>query len=115
MNQSDRIESLKSLLKERIMVLDGAMGTAIQAKNLGPEDFGGVRFREREIRGSSAARCFTFPPVSAVFKRDRVDFMVMPCMNFGSRREPAEMSWSRVLFLVGAFLSGMIGPSFMIS
>ena len=26
------------------MVLDGAMGTAIQAKNLGPEDFGGVEY-----------------------------------------------------------------------
>ena len=44
MNQSDRIESLKSLLKERILVLDGAMGTAIQDKNLGPEDFGGVEY-----------------------------------------------------------------------
>ena len=44
MNQSNRIETLKSLLKERILVLDGAMGTAIQVKNLGPEDFGGVDY-----------------------------------------------------------------------
>ncbi|MDA0733135.1 MAG: methionine synthase, partial [Chloroflexi bacterium] len=44
MNQTDRIEALKSLLKERVLVLDGAMGTAIQTRNLGPEDFGGPQY-----------------------------------------------------------------------
>jgi 5-methyltetrahydrofolate--homocysteine methyltransferase len=33
---------LKELLTERILVLDGAMGTAIQARNLNAEDFGGA-------------------------------------------------------------------------
>jgi 5-methyltetrahydrofolate--homocysteine methyltransferase len=32
---------LEELLRERILVLDGAMGTAIQARDLGPDDFGG--------------------------------------------------------------------------
>jgi 5-methyltetrahydrofolate--homocysteine methyltransferase len=32
---------LKELLRERILVLDGAMGTMIQQKNLSAEDFGG--------------------------------------------------------------------------
>jgi 5-methyltetrahydrofolate--homocysteine methyltransferase len=36
-----RGEQLKRLLKERILVLDGAMGTAIQACDLSAEDFGG--------------------------------------------------------------------------
>lgn len=44
MNQTDRIEALKSLLKERVLVLDGAMGTAIQTRNLGPDDFGGPQY-----------------------------------------------------------------------
>lgn len=37
-------ELLKKCLFERILVLDGAMGTAIQALGLGPEDFGGAAF-----------------------------------------------------------------------
>ncbi len=44
MNENDRIDSLKSLLQRRILVLDGAMGTSIQALELGPEDFGGVDY-----------------------------------------------------------------------
>jgi 5-methyltetrahydrofolate--homocysteine methyltransferase len=38
----DRIKHLKELLAERILVLDGAMGTAIQARQLTADDFGGV-------------------------------------------------------------------------
>ena len=44
MTASDRVTQLKSLLQERIIVLDGAMGTAIQGRNLGPADFGGAEF-----------------------------------------------------------------------
>ena len=36
-----RSELLKTALKERVLVLDGAMGTAIQNKNLTAKDFGG--------------------------------------------------------------------------
>jgi len=39
---SDRTTELRSLLAERILVLDGAMGTMLQEKGLGPEDFGGA-------------------------------------------------------------------------
>lgn len=39
-----RIERLKALLSERILLLDGAMGTAIQALGLSAEDFGGEAF-----------------------------------------------------------------------
>ncbi|MEW6055005.1 MAG: methionine synthase [Bdellovibrionota bacterium] len=37
-----RAKALVTVLAERILVLDGAMGTAIQDKNLQPEDFGGA-------------------------------------------------------------------------
>ncbi|WP_274650666.1 methionine synthase [Paenibacillus humicola] len=33
--------TLQELMKERILILDGAMGTMIQRENLGPDDFGG--------------------------------------------------------------------------
>ena len=36
--------TLKSLLRERILITDGAMGTQIQARELGPEDFGGAEY-----------------------------------------------------------------------
>jgi 5-methyltetrahydrofolate--homocysteine methyltransferase len=44
MNHADRIDALKSLLKERVLVIDGAMGTSIQDKDLSPEDFGGPEY-----------------------------------------------------------------------
>ena len=46
MNATERIDILKSLLQPggRILVVDGAMGTAIQGKGLGPEDFGGLEY-----------------------------------------------------------------------
>ncbi|RPI23335.1 MAG: methionine synthase, partial [Acidobacteria bacterium] len=40
--QQSRTELLKQLLNERILVLDGAMGTMIQARQPAAEDFGGT-------------------------------------------------------------------------
>ncbi|MGH7949074.1 MAG: homocysteine S-methyltransferase family protein, partial [Candidatus Binataceae bacterium] len=55
-----RIKLLRELLQERIVVLDGAFGTSVQAMNLSAEDFGGqelegcnenvVRTRPERIR-----------------------------------------------------------------
>ena len=39
--RTDRIKLLKEVLAERIVVLDGAFGTSIQAMNLSADDFGG--------------------------------------------------------------------------
>ena len=46
MNTTERIGILKSLLlpEGRILVVDGAMGTAIQGRDLGPDDFGGPEY-----------------------------------------------------------------------
>jgi 5-methyltetrahydrofolate--homocysteine methyltransferase len=38
---TERTELLKELLSERVLVLDGAMGTAIQSRHLTADDFGG--------------------------------------------------------------------------
>ena len=37
-----RVQNLKQALKDRVLVLDGAMGTAIQDKNLIADDFNAV-------------------------------------------------------------------------
>ena len=44
MSTNTRINELKSALAQRLLVMDGAMGTAIQNKDLGPEDFGGEEY-----------------------------------------------------------------------
>ena len=44
MDSIERISALKSALRERILVIDGAMGTAIQSFDLGPDDFGGLEY-----------------------------------------------------------------------
>ena len=37
----ERAEALSECARDRILVLDGAMGTSLQAAGLGPADFGG--------------------------------------------------------------------------
>src|SRR2546429_9935374 len=42
----DRTEELTALLRERILVLDGAMGTMVQTYDLEERDYRGERFRD---------------------------------------------------------------------
>jgi 5-methyltetrahydrofolate--homocysteine methyltransferase len=56
--QGDKTRLLKDLLAERILVLDGAMGTAIQARNLTAEDFGGAH-----LEGCNESLVLTRPDV----------------------------------------------------
>lgn len=44
MDSTDRIVALKSSLAQRILVIDGAMGTSIQDCDLGADDFGGPQY-----------------------------------------------------------------------
>jgi 5-methyltetrahydrofolate--homocysteine methyltransferase len=44
MVRSQRVKKLIQRLNERVLVLDGAMGTAIQEKNLTEADFGGAAY-----------------------------------------------------------------------
>ncbi|SEK42133.1 methionine synthase (B12-dependent) [Stigmatella aurantiaca] len=39
-----RVEALRAAMRERVLVLDGAMGTLIQAQNLKMNDFGGAEY-----------------------------------------------------------------------
>ena len=42
--------TIEKLFTERILVLDGAMGTMIQSHNLAESDFRGERFSDHETR-----------------------------------------------------------------
>ena len=44
MSDRTRISELNKLISERVLVVDGAMGTAIQDLNLSDADFGGPEF-----------------------------------------------------------------------
>jgi 5-methyltetrahydrofolate--homocysteine methyltransferase len=54
---------LEALLRERIALLDGAMGTMIQRARLAEEDYRGARFRDwpRELRGHNDLLSLTQP------------------------------------------------------
>ncbi|HAO4643950.1 TPA: homocysteine methyltransferase, partial [Salmonella enterica] len=43
---SSKVEQLRAQLNERILVLDGGMGTMIQSYRLHEEDFRGERFAD---------------------------------------------------------------------
>ena len=64
-NRTQRIQTLRSLLKERVVVLDGAMGTMIQNLNLSEEDFRGERFADyhMDIKGNNDILVITKPDV----------------------------------------------------
>ncbi|MCB1669809.1 MAG: methionine synthase, partial [Pseudomonadales bacterium] len=49
MNTEQRLQSLHDALNQRILVLDGAMGTLIQAHKLAESDFRGLRFKDHPI------------------------------------------------------------------
>ena len=55
--------SLEALLRRRIVLLDGAMGTMIQRTRLAEEDYRGERFRDwpRELRGHNDLLSLTQP------------------------------------------------------
>ena len=60
-----RIEQLKSSLKERILFLDGAMGTMIQRHNLSEKDFRGERFIDHgiDLAGNNDLLSLTQPDI----------------------------------------------------
>ena len=55
MNVPPHAAKLDALLRERILLLDGAMGTMIQRARLAEEDYRGARFSDwpRELRGNN--------------------------------------------------------------
>jgi len=63
MTQTDRTRQLQALLAERILVLDGAMGTMIQRERLEEAQYRGERFRDwpHDLRGNNDLLVLTQP------------------------------------------------------
>jgi len=71
----DTAETIRTIAKERIIVLDGAMGTAIQALRLSETEFRGTRFAKwpREVRGNNDLLNLTRPDAIAAIHRAYLD------------------------------------------
>ena len=59
------MKTIAELLRERILILDGALGTMIQKYNLSEEEFRGERFVEQpgQMKGNNDLLCLTAPHV----------------------------------------------------
>ncbi len=69
--QADRSIELRQLLAERILILDGAMGTMIQQEKLGEADYRGERFLDhpKDLKGNNDLLVLTRPDVIAGIHR----------------------------------------------
>ena len=63
--QPDRTSELQSLLQQRLLVLDGAMGTMIQRHGLQEADYRGERFADHphDLKGNNDLLVLTRPDV----------------------------------------------------
>ena len=71
MLQPDRTAELSALLEQRLLILDGAMGTMIQSYRLQETDYRGERFRDwpRDLKGNNDLLVLTQPAIiQAIFK-----------------------------------------------
>ena len=57
--------SIRNILNQRIMIIDGAMGTMIQTYNLSEEDYRGERFKniEQLVKGNNDLLALTQPHI----------------------------------------------------
>src|SRR4026208_1358817 len=70
-DRTKRLSQLRAALAQRILVLDGAMGTMIQSYALEEKDFRGARFRAhpKDLRGNNELLSITRPDVIAEIHR----------------------------------------------
>jgi 5-methyltetrahydrofolate--homocysteine methyltransferase len=66
---------LKELLKTKIIVLDGAMGTMVQSYTLSETDFRGKKFQDHpnELKGNNDILCLTQPEIIEEIHREYFD------------------------------------------
>ena len=64
-HQPDRTAELRALLAQRLLILDGAMGTMVQRHGLVEADYRGTRFAgaKKDLKGNNDLLCITRPDV----------------------------------------------------
>jgi len=71
-NTCERGRAIRALAADRILILDGALGTMIQGLRLAEEDFRGTRFAdyERDLKGNNDLLTLTCPDVIRAIHAD---------------------------------------------
>ena len=59
------MSQITDIFEQRILILDGAMGTMVQTYQLGETDFRGQRFKKHpnDLKGNSEILCLTQPDI----------------------------------------------------
>ena len=66
---------IENILKQRILVLDGAMGTMIQRHTLSEDDFRGQRFKNHthDLKGNNDLLSITRPDIIKAIHKEYLD------------------------------------------
>src|SRR5450432_1984618 len=75
MSEPSKSDALVRLLRERIVLIDGAMGTMIQGQRLSEADFRGERFQDhpRDLKGNNDLLALTQPALLESFHRQYLE------------------------------------------
>ncbi len=138
MHPNQAQSALEKIFAERILVIDGAMGTMIQARSLGEADFRGERFRDhpRDLRGDNEILVLTRPDVirdihgaylaagadlietntfsaTRIAQADYAMESVVPELNREAARIAVEVAaeWTRRTPDRPRFVAGAVGPT----
>lgn len=129
---SSQPHPLEILMRERIVILDGAMGTMIQRYKLGEADYRGERFANhpKDLKGNNDLLCITRPDVveevhyqylqagADIIETNTFNSTAIPMANYGLEHLVREMNLAavgvarRAIERCGrqAFVAGSIGP-----
>ncbi|WP_312170652.1 methionine synthase [Stutzerimonas kunmingensis] len=74
-SRSSRIQALHQALKERILILDGGMGTMIQSYKLEEEDYRGARFADwpQDVKGNNDLLLLSRPDIIQAIEKAYLD------------------------------------------
>ena len=118
--QPDRTAELSHLLRERILILDGAMGSMIQQHRLEEADYRGSRFgqHDKDLKGNNDLLLLTRPDVVAGIHRAYLESgadIIETCTFNSTRVSQAEYGLSDVAYelnVVGAQLARELCDAF---
>ncbi|WP_312728295.1 methionine synthase [Stutzerimonas kunmingensis] len=74
-SRSSRLQALHQALKERILILDGGMGTMIQSYKLEEEDYRGARFADwpQDVKGNNDLLLLSRPDIIQAIEKAYLD------------------------------------------
>ena len=111
---------IHDIIKQRILVLDGAMGTMIQQYGLVEEDFRGERFKEVPglMKGNNDILCLTRPDVIADIHRKYLEAgadLITTCTFSSQRVSMADYNvqeYCREMNLAGARIARQLADEY---